>query len=632
MEQFNQKPFTLVDKEAGQRYEDVIKIGKRIFAGSAVVDPSKTITRRDVDLVAQFHGEVSPANPDVKWRLTREKRQIELGQIADPSSFGNWEAPGGPLEHIALATKAAEIVVRELQNNLKSEDKVNEPWAKEAVRQIREINPFHTAVAAGLHDEGREVTHLLSNEVIGRRLLQQTGIREDITSILPDDKVMLVPPEENMDEYIEHMNSETIIVRIADDFGKRKGGTNRLQQPQDIDRKDEEAWAQNYLNRPFSGRPSDKWAREHLPLHVANASRYLAALDNWVRGVSTLTLEDVTRKVNEQLAPNLQTLEEYAPLSSKDLLDDQVVTKIIELGKKSISIEAMTRIGGPNKKANEDGFVIITDGKNLQVILVDGGTQVEKVESLDNIGLSGGKYIATKVEEYGSTLNPNVSVTENLRMLNGFVGEDVMKDHSDIQYAKDSINVPYGSIAGVRFDSENNTLEVANAGDVYVVTIDSFGKPLLRTVDDVYKKDQQTFEAAKKIAEQYGLTMRQVMEQIGKDPRTKPVLEEEYQCMRQGNSGEIRRISGAPNFDVTSSVAVSADIVKQVLLFSDGGVPAGIDIHTEEGLQQFIGIVNDLGLEGLNETIKQNAVADPDFNAHPRFRDIDDFSVVRIKF
>lgn len=631
MEQSNQKPPILVDKEASQRYKHIIDAGKRIFAGSAIVDPSKPITADEIDLIAQFHKEVSPENPQASWRLTREDRSIERGQIADSSFFSNWEVPGGPLEHIELATQAALIIVEELKTNLKSADSVLDLWVKEAISAIQGLNPYHTAVVAGLHDEGREVTHLLSNEVIGRRLLQRIGIREDITSILPDEKVMQVPLNESMDEYMQHMNPETIIVRIADDFGKRKGETNRLQQPQDINHRAEEAWAQNYLKRPFSGRPFDRLAREHLELHVENAPRYLEALDNWLDGISTLSLSDITRRLNQQLAPTLKPLVETAPLSTKDMLDGQAVTKTIEVGKKQVTIEAMMRIGGPNKKANEDGFVTITDGKTLQVILVDGGTQVEKVESLDQAGLTGGKYIATKVEEYGSILNPNVSIVRNLHILNRFIGEDVAKNHSDIQYAKDSMNVPYGSIAGARFDSENNTLEVANAGDVNVVTIDDSGEPTLLTVDDVYKKDQQTFKAAKKIAEQYGLTMRQVMEQIGKDPRMKPVLEEEYECMRQGNSGEIRRISGSPNFDVTSSVVVNANIIKQVLLFSDGGVPGGIDIRTEEGLQQFVGIVDDSGLEGLNGTIKQNAADDPDFNTHPRFRDIDDFLFVRIE-
>lgn len=631
MEQSDSKPRVLVDKEASERYERVIGVGRRVFAGSALLDSSKPITAKEVDLIAQFHKEVSPENPQASWRLTREDRSIEKGQIVDRSSFGNWEAPGGPLEHIELATQAALIIVEELKTHLKSADSVSDQLAKEAINAVQGLNPYHTAVVAGLHDEGREVTHLLSNEVIGRRLLQRIGIREDITSILPDEKVMQVSLDESMDEYMQHMNPETIIARIADDFGKRKGGTNRLQQPQDIDYKAEEAWAKNYLNRPFSGRPSDKWARERLPLHVENALRYLVALNNWVRGVSTLTLTDITRKVNEQLAPTLKPLVETVPLSTKDMLDGQAVTKTIEVGKKLVTIEAMTRIGGPNKKANEDGFAAITDGKNLQVILVDGGTQVEKVKSLDEQGLSGGKYITNKVEEYGSTLDPKVSVVSNLHTLNRLIGEDEKRNHPEITYTEESMNVPYGSIAGVRFDSENNTLEIANAGDAYVVVIDDSGKPTLCTVDDVYKKDQQTFEAAKKIAEQYGLTMHQVMEQIGEDPRMQPVLEEEYECMRQGNIGEIRRITGASNFYVTSSHITKADIIRDILVFSDGAVPVGIDIHREEGLKEFAALVQTRGLHGLDIQIKANAATDPDFEKHPRFRDIDDFSFVRIK-
>src|SRR3990172_8662736 len=89
------KPSFLMDREAWERYQYVIEVGKRIFQNSALVDQTKKIAQEDVDRIAEFHRVVSPANPDSPWRLTsQEEKSIEKGDLVDPSFFGNWEAPG----------------------------------------------------------------------------------------------------------------------------------------------------------------------------------------------------------------------------------------------------------------------------------------------------------------------------------------------------------------------------------------------------------------------------------------------------------------------------------------------------------------------------------------------------------
>lgn len=288
------RPLVITDKEARNRYEYVVQKGKEIFENSALVDPAKEITQNDLDLIVLFHREVSPTNSNHPWRMRREEgRAIEREQIVDSSFFSNWEAPGGPLEHIQLASKAAQILVEEIRKHLKKPEDIS-------------INPLHAAAAAALHDEGREVTHLFyTNDLIGRRLLQRIGIREDILAVLPSEEIMQIPLNKSMDEAIQTLSAETVIVRIADEFGKRVSGTNRLYQPEDYTAWDKEAWAKSYIARPPSGRSSDQWMREHMELHVANVPRYFQALDNWVRTRTTLTLTDLTRIVNRELSQTL---------------------------------------------------------------------------------------------------------------------------------------------------------------------------------------------------------------------------------------------------------------------------------------------------------------------------------------
>lgn len=309
MTETSEKPRVLIDEEAGERYKYVVENGKNIFTGSSLLDPSQPITDTDLDLIATFHKTVSPQNPNHPWRLTKEERSIEQGQIADPSTFGNWESVGGPLEHIQLAGKAGFEISKILKDHLKPEEEITEEWAKKAFEHIVRLDPHRIAAAASLHDEGREVTHLFyTNDLIGRRMLERIGIRNDIVGIMPDEVVMQVPQDESMIEYMQKMEPEAVMVRIADEFGKRKAGTNRLTMPNDFDAETQKKWGENYINRPYSGRPSDKWIREHLALHNANAPRYFEAMDEWVQGVSTLTLNELTEQLNTILSPTLSPI------------------------------------------------------------------------------------------------------------------------------------------------------------------------------------------------------------------------------------------------------------------------------------------------------------------------------------
>lgn len=293
------------DEPAQERFRFVVGKGEEILANSALVDPSKRIGNDDVERIAQFHREVAPTNPSNPWRLQKEDRPIER----DPSFFSNWESPGGPLEHITLAGKAAEIITRALQDHARTFDEGTKE--RETVEKLKQVDPLHAAAAAALHDEGREVTHIFyTTDLIGRAELRKIGIRKDILDVLPNEEILWLLPEEDMDVAVSALSPEEIIVRIADDYGKRKAGTNRLMQRVDFTEENQERWAASYVNRPDSGRPSDRLMRSKMPLHTQNAQRYLDALNNWVSRFSTLTIEDITKILHQELSPTLPKIAE----------------------------------------------------------------------------------------------------------------------------------------------------------------------------------------------------------------------------------------------------------------------------------------------------------------------------------
>lgn len=615
------------DSEAAERYKLVTDVGKNMFENTALADAARPITQDDLRLIRQYHRKISPANPDSPWRRETVNKSLDKGEIVDPSTYDNWEAPGGPLEHIELATKAAEIIVRTVQNHLKSEDKVDDPRLKQIIRIIHKIDPLHTAAAAGFHDEGRELTHIFyTNEVIGKKLLERMGIRRDIREIMPEEQVLLLPPEQDMMERIRDLNPEEVLLWIADIQGKRKPGMNRLLRMSDINQKGAvEKWAAGYTSRPFSGRASDNFFRKHAALHNANSQRFLQALHDYISDVSDLTYEDLENILARELQPELQVLPGAEYDSAQDMEDGSIFTKEVQLDEVAISVKVFTEKGG--KKPNEDGFAIISDEDCLQVIVVDGGTQPKQVGSFGL--MTGGRYISQKVMELSAGLNPSAMVDANLRTLNGKIGEDVRANHHDVSYGSTSESTPYGSIAGVRIDSEADSLEVSNAGDVFVVAFDEQGQPLLLTIDDVRPYDEAAQRLARNLAEKYRVTVREVSENRGSDSRFKPMMDSMYKAMSAANSGVIPRITGSEVFK-THHRELSLGNIKEVLIFSDGAIPADIDITSVEGMKQLKAILDRGGMEELKKEIMDIFAGDPDFNKYPRFKDMDDLTVVQL--
>lgn len=321
-------------------------------------------------------------------------------------------------------------------------------------------------------------------------------------------------------------------------------------------------------------------------------------------------------------------------IGSENMPEGITVSQEIKIGEKSFSFEGLSRKGqiySGIKKNTEDGTVVLKNAKALTAIVVDGGTQVDHVQTLDAQELSGGTYIKNEVEKNGRTLSSEISVAENLRRLNQKIGEDMKREHPSVDYSEHSHNTPYGSIAGVKIDVLSKTLEVANAGDVFVVGVDNNLTPILLSTDDVYAKDQQTFSVTKKLAQEHGVTFRHAMQNRTTDERFRPIVDETFETMRRGNTGEIRRITGAPNFDVTSAHIFPLYDFSEIFLFTDGAVPGGIDIHEQQDLIAWYNIVKDQGLEGINQAALERASSDPDFDKYPRFGNVDDFMLIRIK-
>jgi hypothetical protein len=291
-------------KEA--RYKQIVSTLKETFHESGLVRSFLLITEHDLGKISLAFNLISPLRTESRDIVTQRGEHYVL---YDPSTFDNWEDVGGPQEHMDLVMKGAGIVTRLIQEHLKPEEGAENQWQEKTIHEIKQINPYHAAAAGGLHDIGRELTHIFySNDLMGGSILNKAGVRKDVQRVEPDERVMQVPEDQDMYEAIKKLPPEAVIIRIADEFSKRAPGTNRTLQLEDFSPVAQEAWGKRYTDRPSSGLASDNWFRRHIIRHNENAPRYFEALDKWCREATGKPLEYFVRRLSVSLVEFLPPL------------------------------------------------------------------------------------------------------------------------------------------------------------------------------------------------------------------------------------------------------------------------------------------------------------------------------------
>jgi hypothetical protein len=121
---------------------------------------------------------------------------------------------------------------------------------------------------------------------------------------MPDEEIMQLSPDQSMDEAIEALSAEAVILRIADEFGKRQPGTNHTYlvsgYEEWVTSGGADRWASTYVTRPGTGLKYETKFRENVQLHKDNVGRYFQSLDRWLQRRTTLTLDGISRQFSEQ--------------------------------------------------------------------------------------------------------------------------------------------------------------------------------------------------------------------------------------------------------------------------------------------------------------------------------------------
>lgn len=607
--------FAFQDFSAYQRLLALAEVGREFFANSPIIQTHRHSQISDLDLksVRDFLSAASPSK--VNWRLNGAPapKMCNQGDI-DPSKFATFDSPGGSLEHFHVAEFVAGQILKSIRDHA--------PRSEAA-----KCNYYILKTAALLHDAGRLITHqfFLSDQV-GFQLLQMIGVRDDILELIPQESLMLGEPN-TMKERLFALKPGQVLLRLADEFGKRAVGTNRFLHPSECTKEHWAKWAAKYLSRPEGWVRVEREMRVHMARHLENEEPYYAALKDWfdvqLHGALSLT------SFIEELDSGIFTPLANRPLiSGQDLVNNSLLVRKIssEIGKVKVSALSFkgTRFGGSEKLLNEDGLFVIANEEERIFCLVDGATQIKPVEALQKDGTTGGAFVSRSVENNSINVGTQHSASNTLNMLNFFLGLEMNAKYPQLAPGPAR---PYGSIGCVKETS--HTIEIANAGDVSILVEYMDGCTQVISRDDVKLWDERTFEEARRLAEKFNTTVKFVMANRG-DIRFASINEKMHESTMAGMTGRIKRIHGLGNFEVTHSTSIDKRDVRCIFIFSDGAIPPGMKLTNGAEHRALISLF--CNLRSLRSAIYEARAQDPNMEISPCFSEIDDGSVLVIDF
>lgn len=251
----------LADRREVMRRHEVVAVGKRIFDGTGIVDPSQPIDGRSVVAMRQFLREAAP------------------GSLTWPETGRNWAEPRGPLEHMQMTAAIAK-------------------YTAEQMRQLPgygAVNPDLQEVVGLGHDLGRFVHHrFYETDLLTEQLRDEIGFvpqigeaEHDIHWYWDTDQPITLP---------------TIPQRIsvfADVLAKRSSvDSSRLRRPHEVVR-EVQIGKQKYLQQPVRTQ-YDQQMHERIGDYGERERRVLTAVVGWIDHLG-INMQPCLEQIDEEM-------------------------------------------------------------------------------------------------------------------------------------------------------------------------------------------------------------------------------------------------------------------------------------------------------------------------------------------
>lgn len=313
-----------------------------------------------------------------------------------------------------------------------------------------------------------------------------------------------------------------------------------------------------------------------------------------------------------------------AELTYHETADQELyLARDITLGSRNITFEAAT-IAGSVTKPNEDAFALAAGDGAAFAAVFDGTTSLKPIPALN--GQTGARFASHFLRERLAGVDASDSPDKIMLDLN----ERLLTASSRLGgVLSDTHTLPASLATIVKIAEGGDSFSFAHVGDSFGIAYYEDGHSHVFTDDKNRKFDDEMFALATEIAQTEGITPRQARE----DSRVKQALIEMYDGRNNNPNGEgSGLVNGDPQlakYIQTGSIALEG--VTAVLIGSDGLLPPGWSLESEQDRQRMIEAIKKGGFQRLFELKHQAEDDDPDWN-FVRFKHSDDATGLTITY
>lgn len=287
----------------------------------------------------------------------------------------------------------------------------------------------------------------------------------------------------------------------------------------------------------------------------------------------------------------------------------------IQVGQMAFTIKAATIASMPTKP-NEDSFAVAADTDTFLAAVFDGTTSLKPIAALQD--QTGAHFASHFLKDHLADAEADNTPEQILLKLN----EDLLVESIQLGGAlADTHTLPASLATIVKISDNARAFEFAHAGDTFGIVYYKDGHSEVFTGDTNKKFDNQVFKLLTETARAKGISYRQARD----DDAIKRALINIFTIKNNHPNGEGSGVvNGDPNLALyIQTGTVTLQGVSAILLATDGLLPPGWSLESEQDRQRMIAALQEGGFRRLFGLKHQAEDEDPDWN-HVRFKHSDD--------
>lgn len=264
-------------------------------------------------------------------------------------------------------------------------------------------------------------------------------------------------------------------------------------------------------------------------------------------------------------------------------------------------IEKITR---KSHQYNEDRFLIQKDF----VMVMDGATSLDK----SNLKPTSGSYLVNKIKSDLPKLKGDIISRLDI------IAKDIYKTLEDSN-GMDSRILPSAGLSWVEF--QQNEIIVHTIGDCEASIVTKDNKVIRIVINDLLKLDDIAINELIEISKKENISIKEAR------PKISNTLVRHRLLMNKENGYSIFTPSANPNFKYSTTIFKKSDI-KEMYLYSDGFSDAFTTFKLYSSPEAMFS--KSININNVVKEIVKKSQEDKSYNKYPRFKLIDDITVVKI--